>query len=113
MFLTGNEDVQQGLSTAETLWQKFVTWASTSGVRLLISILIILVTFKLINVLTKKLYAKLQKKQVDETISRVSCSALKVSLKVIIFVSLVGYVGIETASISALIASLGVGIYMF
>ena len=110
MFLTVNEEVQQGLTTAESLWRKFVTWASTSGVKLLISIVIIIITFKLINVFTKKLYNKLKKKEVDETISRVSCSALKVGLKLVIFVSLVGYVGIETASISALIASLGVGI---
>ena len=109
-LLTASEEVNQALSTGEQLWQKFVTWASTSGVRLLVSLVIIFFSFKLINYVTKKLYSKLQKKKVDETISKVSCSSIKVGLKIIIFVSLVGYVGIETASISALIASLGVGI---
>ena len=99
-----------GLSTFESLLQKFITWVSTSGVRLIVSILILFISYKIINVFTKKLYKNLQKKKIDETISRVSTSSIRVGLKIVIFVCLIGYVGIETASLSALIASLGVGI---
>ena len=99
-----------GLSTFESLLQKFITWVSTSGVRLIVSILILFISYKIINVFTKKLYKNLQKKKIDETISRVSTSSIRVGLKIVIFVCLIGYVGIETASLSALSASLGVGI---
>jgi small conductance mechanosensitive channel len=69
-----------------------------------------IVTFKIVNVVTKRLYKRLEKKHVDETIARVGSQSLRIALKLIILVCLVGYVGIETASISAVIASLGVGI---
>jgi small conductance mechanosensitive channel len=52
----------------------------------------------------------MQKRKVDETLARVGSQALRICLKIIILVCLVGYVGIETASITAVIASLGVGI---
>ena len=46
----------------------------------------------------------------DLTIAKVSVSFLKIVLKVLIIVLIVGYVGFETASLSAVILSLGTGI---
>jgi small conductance mechanosensitive channel len=87
-----------------------VNWMTSTGIKLVIAIVLMIITFKIVNVITKKLYKRLQKKNVDETIARVGSQALRISLKLVILVCLVGYVGIETASISAVIASLGVGI---
>jgi small conductance mechanosensitive channel len=49
-------------------------------------------------------------KHADLTLSRVAYSAIKVVLKALVLISLIGYVGIETASISAVVATLGVGV---
>ncbi len=87
-----------------------VQWMTTTGIRLVIAIVIMIVSFKIVNLFTKRLYKRLHKKNVDETIARVGSQALRVVLKLLILVCLVGYVGIETASISAVIASIGVGI---
>lgn len=87
-----------------------IQWMTSTGIRLVIAILLMILSFKLVNVFTKKLYKRLHKKNVDETIARVSSQALKIFLKIIILACLVGYVGIQTASISAVIASIGVGI---
>ncbi len=82
----------------------------TTGVKLLIGLIGLFVIFKIVNILTKKLYKRLQKKQADETLSRVGTQALRLVLKGITLVCFVGYIGIETASISALIASAGVAL---
>lgn len=92
------------------VWEVIINWITTTGIKLIIAIVLLFVSFKLVNFLTKRLYNRLHKKNFDETITKVGTTALKWGLKIIILVTLIGYVGIETASISAVIASLGVGI---
>lgn len=112
MFLTeeATTSTVDWVDKLDGLLDTVVQWATTSGIRLILSVLILFISFKIVNSLTKKIYKKLQKKNVDATIAKVTYNALKLGLKAIILVCLVGYVGIETASISALIASIGVGI---
>jgi small conductance mechanosensitive channel len=107
-------EATEGATTTPIDWTSVLNtikdWALSTGIKLLIAIVLMIVLFKVINVVTKKIYKVLQKRNVDETIARVSWQSSRVALKIIVLVCLVGYVGIETASISALIASLGVGI---
>lgn len=92
------------------VWNTIVNWMLNVGIKVLIAIVLMVVSFKIINFITKKLYKRLQKKKADETIARVGTQFLRISLKIVILACLVGYVGIETASISAVIASIGIGI---
>lgn len=92
------------------LWNTLLNWCMTTGIKLIIGLFGLFVIFKIVNVLTKKLYKRLQKKQADETLSRVGTQALRLVLKGITLVCFVSYIGIETASISALIASAGVAL---
>ena len=95
-------------------WQEvintIVTWCTTTGLKIIFSIIIMIVCFKLINFFTKRLLKRLTKKKTDPTISRTLCSFLRICLKVLVVAGLVGYVGVETASISAVLASAGVGL---
>ena len=107
---TGTETVtEQGINWRAIL-DIVVKWATTSGIRLLISILIIIISFKIINVVSRRIYRRLEKKKADPTLSRVLTNTSRIALKLLIVLALVAYVGIETASISAVITSLGVGI---
>lgn len=92
------------------IWDSILNWVMSTGIKLVIALIVLFISMKIVNVITKKLYKHCQKKKFDETISRVSCNTLKIVLKALIIICIVGYVGIETASISAVIASLGVGI---
>lgn len=92
------------------VWNKIKDWLTSTGIKVVIALVLLIVTFMIINAVTKKIYKSLQKKHRDETLSRVCTQTVKIFLKIIIIVCLIGYVGIETASISAVIASLGVGI---
>ena len=87
-----------------------VKWATTTGIKLLIAIVVMIISFKIINVICKRVLKKLEKKKADATLSRVLTNTARLGLKILILLALIGYVGIETASISAIIASLGVGI---
>lgn len=87
-----------------------INWCTTTGIKILIALVVMFFSFKIINIITKKLYKHLQRRQVDATISKVSTSFLRLALKVVILICIVGYLGFETASLSAVVASLGVGI---
>lgn len=88
-----------------------IDWATTSGIRLVIAIVILIVAFKIINVAVSKISKKLYDKgKLDETIAKTLSYGVKILLKILVVVCLIGYVGIETGGISALIASLGVSI---
>ena len=101
-------------------WDQFFAtlrnWATTFGVRLLISIVLLVVSFALINRLARAVAARGEKRhadgkqKIDETICRTVSYIVKVGLKVLVVLMLVSYLGIDTTAVSALIASLGVGV---
>lgn len=92
------------------VWNAILNWCTSTGIKLVIAIVLLILSFKIVNVLTKKIYKKLQNKHADETLARVGTQVTRIVLKTLILVCLIGYVGIETASISAVVASIGVGI---
>lgn len=104
------ESANLGEETLNAVLDAVVNWATNTGIKIVIALLVMFIAFKIINGVTKKLAKRLQKKNADATLSRVLVGAIKVSLKALVLICLVGYVGIETASLSAVVASLGVGI---
>lgn len=92
------------------VWHTVLNWLTSTGIKVVIALVLLVVSFIVINAVTKKIYKRLEKKKADLTLSRVGTSTARVLLKLLVIVSLIGYVGIETASISAVIASIGVGI---
>lgn len=107
------ESVQASNSSTinwNAIWNNIVNWAMTTGVKIIVAIIIMIISFKIINFICGKIYKRLERKKADATLSRVLMSTLRLALKILVMLGLVGYVGFETASISAVIASLGVGI---
>ena len=89
---------------------RIVSWATGTGIKLLISVVILIVSFKLINYFDKKLSQYLSKKEIVKTAIKPIRYISRTVLKGIILMLLLEYLGISTASIAALMASLGVGI---
>ncbi|MBQ5808553.1 MAG: mechanosensitive ion channel [Clostridia bacterium] len=85
-------------------------WLATTGIKVVIGLIVMLVAFKVIDSFSKKLFQFMTKREIDATITRVSTGAAKVAAKILVAVLFVGYIGVETASISACIATLGVGV---
>ena len=97
-------------NVALALLSAVLNWLATTGIKVVIGLIVMLIAFKIINGIVKKINKAMQEKEVDATITRVSTGAIKVAAKILVVVLFVGYIGVETASISACIATLGVGI---
>lgn len=85
-----------------------ISWATTTGLRLIVAIIVLIVAFKLINFLTKKLEQNEKLGKLDKTLRNTVLYVIRIAAKVLVLVSLIAYVGIDTSSITALIASMGV-----
>ncbi|MBE6017805.1 MAG: mechanosensitive ion channel family protein [Lachnospiraceae bacterium] len=88
-----------------------INWATTAGVKILIALIIMFIAFKVINFVVKKVSKKFENEEkYDKTLVRTFSYVARIGLKILVVVCLIGYVGIETGGISALIASVGVAV---
>ncbi len=97
-------------NVAVALLSTVLNWLATTGIKVVIGLIVMLIAFKIIDSIAKRINLAMTKKEVDATITRVSTNAIKIAAKILVVVLFVGYIGVETASISACIATLGVGI---
>ncbi len=92
-------------------WSNFVGslmgWAVTSGVRLVIAVVIWIVSFKLVDMTALMIRRSGDKGKMDKTIARTLGYIFKIGVKCFIVICLVGYVGIDTGGLAALVVSLG------
>lgn len=93
-------------------WNSFltqiITWATTTGAKIILSILILFISFRIINQISRKIEKKSSVEKYDKTIVKTLAYFFRVGLKLIIVICLIGYLGIDTSGLTALVASLGV-----
>lgn len=98
----------------QQIWTGVQAWLTNTGIKIVIAIILLILGFIFINWLSKKIEKhgkKVEKsKHIDTTVYRTLSYLTKVALKILIVLSLVAYLGIDTSAITALIASLGVGV---
>lgn len=92
------------------VWQAIVEWAVTVGLKLILAIIIMIVSFKIINLISRRILRRLERRKADPTLSRVLVNVTRLALKLVIVMCLVGFLGVQTSSIAAVLASMGVGI---
>lgn len=91
----------------QIIWE----WLTNTGVKILVSIVFIIIAFIVIKLISRSIEKRFKKnKKVDKTISRTVLHATTIILKVLVILAVIGYLGIDTSGITALIASLGVGV---
>lgn len=105
---TSTESMINWSETLGLVWNTVVAWCLDSGIKILIAIIILIVSFKIINSIARKIEKKGEEAKFDKTIMRTLAYILRIGLKVAIGISLVAYVGIDTSGITALVASFGV-----
>ncbi len=94
----------------QALLNTVVNWATTSGLKLLVALILLFISFKIINLLSRRITKAAERKHADKTVSRTAAYVVRIGLKIVVLVCLIGYVGIDTGGLTALIASLGVGL---
>lgn len=92
------------------LGENIVSWASTTGVKMLIGLILLLILFKVTNFLGKRIRNGMAKRGVDKTITSVFYQTYTIGFKIIWILLFLGIVGIQAASIGSVIASVGVAI---
>ena len=81
----------------ETLWN----WTKTTGVKILIAIVVLIVSFFIIKVVTNRIKKRMQKnKKVDKTISKTLLRCGNILAKILVIVALVSYLGIDTSGVT-------------
>ena len=99
------------MNTDTSAWlDSFLNAALGALVRVAIALVLLFVSFRLIGLLTRKIGNMPRIKNADKTISKIMLYALSLSLRALVILALVSFVGIDTGGITTVIASLGVGI---
>lgn len=99
----------------EKVLQEIVNWLTTAGVKVVIALVLLVISFKIINAVAKKVEKDCEKRcatnsKFDKTLTRTLGNVTKIVLKIVVCAAIVGYLGLDTSGITALIASLGVGV---
>ncbi len=89
---------------------KLIEWCATSGIKIVIALVVMIVAFIIINSLSKRIEKRLLKKGADKTLTRTLDYFIKIGLKIVVVVCLIGYLGFDTSGIAALLATFGVAI---
>ncbi len=92
----------------QALTNMLLQWATNTGVKIVIALVIMFVSFKIINAIARRIIKRAEKNHADKTIFRTLAYVLKIGLKIIVTICLVGYLGIDTSGLTALVASAGV-----
>ena len=95
----------------ENLVNTVINWATNTGVKILIALVLLIISFRLITVITRRIEKRLiNKKKLDKTLVTTLFYILRIVLKFVVLTCLIGYLGIDTTGLAALIAALGVGV---
>lgn len=92
------------------IMESLLEWATTSGVKLIIGILILSIGFKIIKKFVNHVMLLLGKRDIDLTLRRFLKSLLLSILKVAVVIIVLEYWGMSLSSFAAVIASAGVAI---
>lgn len=107
------EEATVATTSNESILETLKNWAMTSGIKIVIALIIMIIAFKLIKVVSRRIEKKLSKSgKFDQTITKTLAYAGRIVAKIVVLCCLIGYLGIDTTGLAALIASLGVGIGM-
>ena len=96
--------------TWDKFWGTIIEWLSTHGLKLLIGLVVLFVCFFVINLIARAVRKSMVKHNRDKTITSVVYQIIKKGIKIVLIVIFLGYVGIDTAGIGAIIGAIGVAI---
>ncbi len=98
----------------EELLNTVSAWVRDSGVRLLVALVVLVISFAFINWFAKKLGKRAERRigegKVDKTLYKSLSYIIRVVAKVVVVAAMIGYLGFDTSGFAAILASLGVGL---
>ena len=99
------------MPTLEEVKEAVWLWTKTHGLRIVVALVVLFVSFRIVNLVSRLIQRRSEKKEkIDKTVSRTLIYVGRVAAKALIVAGLVGYVGIDTSGLAALLAACGVTI---
>ena len=95
-------------SALATVIDTVIAWCLNTGVKILIALVILLVSFRIVTKISRRIEKRGDSGKVDKTIMRTLAYVFNIGSKIVIVICLIGYLGIDTSGLTALVASLGV-----
>ena len=92
----------------ENIWNSISGWVLNTGIKIIIALVLFTISFRVITVISRRITKKGECEKYDKTIMKTLGYVFNIGMKVLVTVGLIGYLGIDTSGITALIASLGV-----
>lgn len=96
----------------EIIMEQLLTMSLQYGPRLLGAIIFLIVGFKIIKVVKRSVSRMLERSKIDETLQPFLKSLIVVLLKILLFVSVLGMIGLEMTSFIALLGAAGLAVGM-
>lgn len=93
-----------------TIWQAIISWASTTGIKIVIGLILLFILIKITNKFANRVRKDMVKHDVDKTITSVVYQCISIGFKIIWLLLFLNLVGVQTASIGSIIASISVAI---
>lgn len=94
----------------EEIVNTLIIWATTKGIKLMIGVIVLVIGWKVIKRVLTIMNGALEKKNVDITLLSFLDTFVNIALKIILIVVVMGYVGVETTGIAAMVASAGLAV---
>lgn len=96
----------------DSIIKQLISWSLDAGRHILIAIVVYVIGHYLIKLIKHLLNKMMERRKVDATIQSFLKSFVNIVLQVLLIVSIVGALGINTTSFAALLASAGVAVGM-
>ncbi|WP_439183807.1 mechanosensitive ion channel family protein [Carboxylicivirga taeanensis] len=93
-------------------WQPVYDWVIANGIKLLVAILIAVVGLWIINKIVKGFKKLLVARSIDETLVPFIISLTSVTLKILLFISVISYLGVQMTSFIAILGAAGLAVGM-
>ena len=85
-----------------------LNWCLNTGIKILIALVILLVSFRIVTLISRKIAKRGNKDKYDKTAMKILSYLFNIGMKIVIAICLIGYLGIDTSGLTALVASFGV-----
>ena len=90
------------------IWDAVISWCLNTGIKIVIALIILGISFRIVTVIARKIEKKGNNGKHDKTIMKTLAYVFNIAAKVVIAICLIGYLGIDTSGLTALVASFGV-----
>lgn len=92
-----------------TVLDTVLSWCLNTGLKIIISLLILFISFRIINAIARRVEKKSKENEkLDKTLVKTLTYVGKIAAKILVAICLIGYLGIDTSGLTALVTSLGV-----